>query len=225
MWRYLKDRHLCRQARRWLTIGLMVVGAAGIAAPVFAAKHVAPPKLNTLYAAYSQGEQAYAAGDWDTARDRYLDITKLDAGQAPAWLRLGVIQHRTGHWRESLGAYDQVLTLYAATPEAPEAAELVAKARYDRALLFLSAAKDDLAAVEGSPLDPALLRSRAVIAVRVDDALRASSPDAANEMAAAPAVIERAAPAVVIGRSSAGTKPIRIIRGGMHAADTSGVQP
>lgn len=58
--------------------------------------------------ANSLGYSRYLAGDWDAAREAYLQALGFDAGYKAAWRNYGLLLARQGHYEEALSAFEQV---------------------------------------------------------------------------------------------------------------------
>lgn len=52
---------------------------------------------------------AYAAGDWQRAEQRYGEVTRRNPADVEAWFRLGNIQARTGREALAVTAYQEVV--------------------------------------------------------------------------------------------------------------------
>jgi tetratricopeptide (TPR) repeat protein len=107
--------------------------------------------------AFVQAESAYQAKDFGDARARFQTLVQEFPDEAGAWLRLGLIEQRDNDIVESLKAYDKVIALAKAKPEAVETQEFASKARFNRAYLYLQAAKQDFEQ-SGAFLDSSMLQ-------------------------------------------------------------------
>jgi tetratricopeptide (TPR) repeat protein len=159
--------------------------AAGTgAAP--AASHAEPTGVAREY---SIAERAFQAGNLTEAEVLFTKIIEAHGDEPNAWLRIGIIQQRRHSFKAALSAYDNALSC--APPAGGNAATVAAKAHFNRALLLLEAAAQDLRGIGPGVLADSLDFTRETLAAHVDAALQsagsAGPPDAPEPPASAAA--------------------------------------
>jgi tetratricopeptide (TPR) repeat protein len=122
---------------------------------------------------YALAEQAFRAGDLNKAQERYSKILHTHGDQPLAWFRLGVIYQRQQDPRAALRAYESALVSADRAAASDETRRIMGKARFNRAVLLLQGASDDLGQVPPGLLDRDLDVSREVMAEHVNAALLA----------------------------------------------------
>ncbi len=172
---------LCVALVAALTQGASALGADGAegavssepAAPTSAAPLPATRSLATLYA---QAEQAFRAGDTAEAEKLYARILETRGDEPLAWFRIGLIQQRRQVFKSALNAYDTALAC-AAGDSTEGVAEVLAKVRFNRAILLLESAAKDLQGIPAGTLAPNLDTVRERLAIQVDAALHLADSD------------------------------------------------
>jgi predicted Zn-dependent protease len=131
---------------------------------------------------YAQAEQAFRAGDFAEAEKLYAQILDTHGDEPVAWFRIGLIQQRRQVFKAALNAYDNALAC-AAGDTTEVVAQVLAKVRFNRAILLLESAAKDLQGIPSGTLEQTLDDVRAGLTTQVDAALRLAD----SEVAVAPA--------------------------------------
>jgi tetratricopeptide (TPR) repeat protein len=129
-----------------------------------------PPPLARQYLL---AEQSFRAGDFTQAEQLYSKILEVHGDEPMAWFRIGLIQQRRRSFKAALNAYDSALAC-APTVSSDEMARLLAKVRFNRALLLLDSAARDLKGIAPGALEQDLDATREALAAHVDAALLAA---------------------------------------------------
>jgi tetratricopeptide (TPR) repeat protein len=122
---------------------------------------------------YMLAEQSFRAGDLTRAEQIYSKILEAHGDEPLAWFRIGLIQQRRQSFRAALNAYDSALA-WAPGESSEEITRVLAKVRFNRALLLLESAAKDLKAIAPGVLEQDLDATREALTARVDDALLAA---------------------------------------------------
>lgn len=149
----------------------MAMAIAGASTAAAQTDHPGRPVASAGVAGYVQAEQAFQAGDLSRARELYAQLTEQSADQPLAWFRLGLIQQRQQAARAALHAYDQALSQAQTQADAPDTKELLAKIRFNRALLLLEVAAEDLQKIAPQALSRELEVTRAAVQQHLGAAL------------------------------------------------------
>ncbi len=124
-----------------------------------------------LASQYSVAEQAFQRGDIGVSQTLFEAIVRQVNDQPLAQLRLGLIYQKQHRFRQAMSAYDEVLLL----PPGDQRDDLVRsaqmKARFNRAILSLQAAAEDLEHIEPDVLDEPMDKGRAELRGYVQAAL------------------------------------------------------
>lgn len=211
------------RARRWLRATAAVVAFAS--SPLVPAESAAGSAATTLAGKqaplareYAQAEQAFQAGDLNTAQERYSKILHTHGDQPLAWFRLGVIYQRQQDPRAALRAYESAVASADHAAASDETRKVLGKARFNRALLLLQGASEDLGRVPAGLLDKDLDASRKIITAHVDAALLAvgnqplrerASPARDSDVASARGYLYTVPEPKVIITTNGGGMPIR----------------
>jgi predicted Zn-dependent protease len=158
-----------KQARSIL--GRVVVLIASVAVRAQAAS---PQQgITPIAVQYAQAEQSFRAGDLARAEQLYSKLLESHGDEPLAWFRIGLIQQRRHSFRAALNAYDSALA-WAPGESSEETTRVLAKVRFNRALLLLESAAKDLKGIAPGVLDRDLDATREAITARVDAALLAA---------------------------------------------------
>jgi len=129
-----------------------------------------PPPLARQYVL---AEQSFRAGDFTQAEQLYSKILEVHGDEPLAWFRIGLIQQRRRSFRAALNAYDSALAC-ASAESSDEMTRVLAKVRFNRALLLLDSAARDLKGIAPGVLEQDLDVTREALARHVDAALAAA---------------------------------------------------
>src|SRR5258706_755623 len=103
------------------------------ATALLAAVTAAAPRVwaqSDASAAYQQGKTAFAAGEYDKAREQFARASQTDPKNPEVFLWLGKAQYQLGHVDEAVRAWNTTLTL---APNEPYAAQMLKGLRGDLA--------------------------------------------------------------------------------------------
>jgi cytochrome c-type biogenesis protein CcmH/NrfG len=104
---------LSSTARAAMLATLLLVGASGCARQGQRAASTGPDAALTTQVTREELRQlaadAYAAGDWQRAEQRYGEVTRRNPADVEAWFRLGNIHARTGREALAVMAYREVV--------------------------------------------------------------------------------------------------------------------
>jgi tetratricopeptide (TPR) repeat protein len=129
---------------------------------------------------YVQAEQAFRAGDYSQAEQLYSKIIEAHGDEPTAWFRIGLMRQRRQSFRAALNAYDSALSC-APAESSEEITQVLAKVRFNRALLLLESAARDLKSIAPGALDQNLDVARETLTAHVDAALRAADSEVTVE--------------------------------------------
>jgi tetratricopeptide (TPR) repeat protein len=137
----------------------------------------APPQpLTAIARHYALAEQAFRAGDFTQAEKVYSKIIESHGDEPMAWFRIGLMEQRRQSFRAALNAYDSALA--SGTGEtSDEVAQVLAKVRFNRAVLLLESAARDLKGIAPGALDQNLDATREALTAHVDAALRVADSE------------------------------------------------
>ena len=153
---------------------LAAVSAALLALVALQAQAAAPQQgITPIATQYVLAEQSFRAGDLTRAEQIYSKILEAHGDEPLAWFRIGLIQQRRQSFRAALNAYDSALA-WAPGESSEEITRVLAKVRFNRALLLLESAAKDLKAIAPGVLEQDLDATREALTARVDDALLAA---------------------------------------------------
>jgi tetratricopeptide (TPR) repeat protein len=116
-------------------------------------------------------ESAFQAGDFAQAELQFRKIIEVHGDEPNAWLRIGLIQQRRHAFKAALSAYDSALSCAAADTDS---SQVFAKVRFNRALLLLESAAQDLRGIRPGVLAESLDLTRETLAAHVEAALRSA---------------------------------------------------
>lgn len=209
---------------------------AGCCVVIWSAGVFAQPESANRSAAllnqYALAEQAFRRGDFSTAQMIFDAIVHQANDQPLAQFRLGMIYQMQHRFRQAMAAYDEVLLLPPGDLRDDPVRTAQMKARFNRAVLSLQAAAEDLEHIEPNSLDAAVDKGRMELQGYVQAALAVVGEqskgfgDKASEAGATGVVLERSPPvssattakADAIPPSAVETRtpaPV-LIRGGMN---------
>lgn len=120
---------------------------------------------------YLLAEQAYVAGDYAQSEKLYSKIIEAHGDEPTAWFRIGLIQQRRESFKAALTAYDNALAC-GVDPQSEQQQQVLAKVRYNRALLLLQGAARDLNNISPGILDPQLDQVRESLSKEVNGVLQ-----------------------------------------------------
>lgn len=167
-----------------------VFGALATAAICIVAAQAETP-ITPAARQYAAAEQAFQAKDDTLAEQLYSKFIEADGDDPRAWFRIGLIEQRRGSFRAALNAYDRAIESAPSTG-GPEIAQVLAKARFNRAVLLLESAAADLNRIAPGTLEEALDQSRQSMTTQLHAALQtAGAPTTAEP--ARPATTRRGA--------------------------------
>ena len=161
-----------------------VAGAGGVATPAPATAPSPAPAVtsgstaaaSSISRQYLLAEQAYAEGDYAQAEQLYSKIIETHGDEPTAWFRIGLIQQRRESFKAALAAYDNALAC-GVDPQSELQILVLAKARYNRALLLLQGASRDLNNIPPGVLDSALDQTRESLARQVNGVLQTADAE------------------------------------------------
>ena len=156
-----------------VVLGAVVVSAVSLFGIAFAT----PPDLQPALAAqaeYARAEQAFQAGDLTRSSQLYSKILEGDSAQPFAWFRLGLAHHQLKNFRQALHAYDSAISYAQTTIDVPDLQETIAKTRFNRAMLLLDAAGEDLRLIPANVLARELEVTRSDVHEHVSAALQSA---------------------------------------------------
>jgi len=117
---------------------------------------------------FALAERAFQSGDFEQAELLFRKIIDAHGDEPNAWLRIGLIQQRRHAFKAALSAYDSALSCASA---ATDTSQVFAKVRFNRALLLLDSAAQDLRAIRPGVLAESLDLTRETLAAHVEAAL------------------------------------------------------
>lgn len=127
--------------------------------------------VSAAQAEYTLAERAFQTGDLAHASELYARILEQHGDQALAWFRVGLIHHRQQAFRPALHAYDKALDCADAQVAGTPDEEAIAKIRFNRALLLMDAAANDLQSIPPEVLSKDMETTREVVHHHVSSAL------------------------------------------------------
>jgi tetratricopeptide (TPR) repeat protein len=134
------------------------------------------PPLTAIARHYALAEQAFRAGDFTQAEKVYSKILEFHGDEPFAWFRIGLMQQRRQSFRAALNAYDSALACATGEPS-DEIRQVLAKVRFNRAVLLLESAAKDLKAIAPGALEQNLDLTREALTTHVDAALRVADSE------------------------------------------------
>lgn len=166
------------------------VAAAVICSVTAQAETPIPPTVRQ----YAAAEQAFQAKDDSLAERLYSKLVEAGGDDPRVWFRIGLIEQRRGSFRAALDAYDKAMES-APSVSTPELAQVIAKVRFNRAVLLLDSAAADLNRISPGTLDAGFDQSRQAMATQLNSALRIAGAPASGEQPR-PATTSRGAAAL-----------------------------
>jgi tetratricopeptide (TPR) repeat protein len=151
-----------------------VLGLVGVLLSLATKAQDEPPPRMIAQSEYVRAERLFESGDITRAAQLYSRILEKNSEQPFAWFRLGIIYQQLEKFRPSLQAYDSALLYAEQDPSNAEMREVVAKAHFNRAMLLMDAAAQDLQQIQDDVLNENQEASRVEVHRYMSEALRAA---------------------------------------------------